>query len=386
MNSINEKDILAALTQVQEPQSGKDLVSLDMVKNVEIDGPRVSLTVEFKSTSYPFKEKVLANAKAAVMTISGVGIVTVNSKINDPLKVISSQPAQTMSSPQPAMRPQQPMQPQKQNLIPSAKNTIAVASGKGGVGKTTVSVNLAVSLAQSGAAVGLLDSDIYGPNIPIMMGVNQKLGASTNNKIAPLERYGVRMVSVGFISEGDTAIIWRGPMVGKMIQQFLGDVDWGELDYLVIDMPPGTGDAQLTLTQTVPLTGAIIVTTPQDVALADAKKGINMFRKVEVPILGLVENMSYFICPHCNKRHEIFDHGGGKKASKKFKVPFLGEIPLETKVRIGGDQGTPIVISEPEAPVSEAFKTLASSVMKQIDILKAKETDQGLLKRVFKIS
>ena len=385
MNSINEKDILSALTQVQEPQSGKDLVSLNMAKNVEIDGPRVSFTVEFKSASYPFKEKVLANAKAVVMTISGVGIVTVNSKINDPLKVISSQPAQTMSSPQPAMRPQQPVQPQKQNLIPSAKNTIAVASGKGGVGKTTVSVNLAVSLAQSGAAVGLLDSDIYGPNIPIMMGVNQKLG-TRNNKIAPLERYGVHMVSVGFISEGDTAIIWRGPMVGKMIQQFLGEVDWGALDYLVIDMPPGTGDAQLTLTQTVPLTGAIIVTTPQDVALADAKKGINMFRKVEVPILGLVENMSYFICPHCNKRHEIFDHGGGKKASKKFKVPFLGEIPLETKVRIGGDQGTPIVISEPEASVSVAFKNLANSVMKQIDILKAKETDQGLLKRVFKIS
>ena len=384
MNSINEKDILAALNQVQEPQSGKDLVSLNMVKNVQIDGPRVSFSVEFKSASYPFKEKVQATAKAAVMTISGVGIVTVNSKVDDPLKVISSQP-QTMSSPQPAMRPQQPMQPQGQNLIPSAKNTIAVASGKGGVGKTTVSVNLAVALAQSGAAVGLLDSDIYGPNIPIMMGVNQKL-ETRNNKIVPLERYGVHMVSVGFISQGDEAIIWRGPMVGKMIEQFLMGVDWGALDYLVIDMPPGTGDAQLTLTQAVPLTGAIVVSTPQDVALTDAKKGINMFKKVEVPVLGLVENMSYFICPRCNKRHEIFDHGGGKKASKKFNVPFLGEIPLETKVRIGGDQGTPIVVSEPESSVSKAFKNLADLVMKQINVLEAKETDQGLLKRVFKIS
>ncbi len=217
------------------------------------------------------------------------------------------------------------------------------------------------------------------------MGVNQKLG-TRNNKIAPIERYGVHMVSVGFISQGDEAIIWRGPMVGKMIEQFLREVDWGELDYLVIDMPPGTGDAQLTLTQAFPLTGAIVVSTPQDVALTDAKKGINMFKKVEVPILGVVENMSYFICPRCNKRHEIFDHGGVKKASKKFNVPFLGEIPLETKVRIGGDEGTPIVVSEPESPVSKAFKNLADLVVKQINVLKAKETDQGLLKRVFKIS
>ncbi|MFQ5825429.1 MAG: Mrp/NBP35 family ATP-binding protein, partial [bacterium] len=282
-------------------------------------------------------------------------------------------------------QPQQPMQPQHQNLIPSAKSTIAIASGKGGVGKTTVAVNLAVSLVQSKATVGLLDADIYGPNIPIMMGINQKL-STRNNKIAPLERYGVHMVSVGFISEGDTAIIWRGPLVGRMIQQFLMDVDWGELDYLVIDLPPGTGDAQLTLTQAVPLTGAIVVTTPQDVALSDAKKGINMFRKVEVPVLGVVENMSYFVCPHCNERTEIFDHGGGKKASEKFNVPFLGEIPLETKVRIGSDQGTPIVIAEPDSPVTTAFNNLAESVMTQIKDLKVKEKNQPLLKRVFKIS
>ncbi|MFQ5751589.1 MAG: Mrp/NBP35 family ATP-binding protein, partial [bacterium] len=259
----------------------------------------------------------------------------------------------------------------------------AVASGKGGVGKTTVAVNLAIALAQSGVKVGLLDADVYGPNIPIMMGVNKQLGIR-NNKIAPLERYGVHMVSVGFISQGDTAIIWRGPLVGRMIQQFLQDVDWGALDYLVIDLPPGTGDAQLTLTQVVPLTGAIVVTTPQDVALADAKKGINMFRKVEVPVLGVVENMSYFVCPHCHERSEIFDHGGGKTASQKFNVAFLGEIPLDTQIRVGGDKGEPIVILEPNSAVSEAFKNLAQTVVQQVS--QSQDQESGILKRVFKIS
>jgi ATP-binding protein involved in chromosome partitioning len=273
-------------------------------------------------------------------------------------------------------------QPQPQKTMLNAKYNIAVASGKGGVGKTTVSVNLAVSLAKTGAKVGLLDADIYGPNIPMMMGVDDKLG-TRNNKIAPLSRYGVEMVSVGFISQGDTAIIWRGPLVGRMIQQFLQDVDWGELDYLIIDLPPGTGDAQLTLTQSLPLTGAIVVSTPQDVAMADAKKGINMFKKVEVPILGIVENMSYFVCPHCDERTEIFDHGGGKKASRQFKIPFLGEIPLDTKVRIGGDTGKPISITDPDSPVSKAFKTLTDTIIQQVS--KTKE-DPGVLKRVFKIS
>ena len=191
------------------------------------------------------------------------------------------------------------------------------------------------------------------------------------------------MVSVGFISQGDAAIIWRGPLVGRMIQQFLQDVDWGELDYLVIDLPPGTGDAVLTLTQSLPLTGAIVVSTPQDVAMADAKKGINMFKKVEVPILGIVENMSYFLCPHCDKRTEIFDHGGGKKTSRQFKIPFLGEIPLDTKVRVGGDTGKPISISDPDSPAAKAFKTLTDTIIQQVSTTKE---DSGVLKRIFKIS
>ena len=231
--------------------------------------------------------------------------------------------------------------------------------------------------------MGLLDADVYGPNIPIMMGVEAKLG-TRNGKIAPLERYGVEMVSVGFISQGDAAVIWRGPLVGRMIQQFLQEVDWSELDYLIVDLPPGTGDAQLTLTQSLPLTGAVVVCTPQDVAMADVKKGINMFKKVEVPILGIVENMSYFVCPHCDERTEIFDHGGGKRASKDFKVPFLGEIPLDIKIRVGGDEGKPIVVSEPDSPISKAFRKVADGVMRQVTTKESE--DGGFLKRVFKVS
>ena len=380
MADLTEKEVLAALQSVQDPQTGRDLVAGNMVKNIRIDNSTVVFTLEFKSDSHPDKESIQENARVAVKALSGIETVNVIPTVNDPLKVISSAPA----SPPPGMPPQQPMQPQPQpqKTMLNAKYTIAVASGKGGVGKTTVSVNLAVSLAKTGAKVGLLDADIYGPNIPIMMGVDDKLG-TRNNKIAPLSRYGVEMVSVGFISQGDAAIIWRGPLVGRMIQQFLQDVDWGELDYLVIDLPPGTGDAVLTLTQSLPLTGAIVVSTPQDVAMADAKKGINMFKKVEVPILGIVENMSYFVCPHCDERTEIFDHGGGKKTSRNFKIPFLGEIPLETQVRVGGDTGKPISISDPDSPAAKAFKTLTDTIIQQVS--KTKE-DSGILKRVFKIS
>jgi ATP-binding protein involved in chromosome partitioning len=374
MNKITEQDVLAALSNIQEPLSGENLVSQNMIKNLQVRDGQVSFTVEFKTPTYPNKEIVQKSVQKAVQSLPGVEKVNIQTSVHDPLKVISTPPPQ----PQPALRPQMPPPPQ---LKPPAKYNIAVASGKGGVGKTTVSVNLAVALAQTGAKVGLLDADIYGPNVPMMMGVTGKLGGR-NNKIAPLERYGVEMVSVGFISQGDAAIIWRGPLVGRMIQQFLQDVDWSELDYLIIDLPPGTGDAQLTLTQSLPLTGAVVVSTPQDVALSDAKKGINMFRKVEVPVLGLVENMSYFICPHCSERTEIFDHGGASKASQDFNVPFLGEIPLDIKIRVGGDIGEPIVIAEPKSPVAQAFKRIAESVMAQV----ASKEKAGTLKRIFKIN
>lgn len=382
--SATHDNILNALKAVDDPQTGKDVVSSNMIKNVQVSGNQVSFTLIFKKDNYPNKEKIAENAKKAVLALEGIEQVDINTAVNDPLKVVSS--PQQSGQPRPAAGGPPPGQQQKaqgppQPNLPNAKYTIAVASGKGGVGKTTVAVNLAVSLAQTGVKVGLLDADIYGPNVPMMMGVNKKL-STRNNKIAPLERYDVEMVSVGFISEGDTAIIWRGPLVGRMIQQFLQDVDWGDLDYLVIDLPPGTGDAQLTLTQSLPLTGAIVVSTPQDVAMLDAKKGINMFRKVEVPVLGLVENMSYFMCPHCNERTEIFDHGGGKKASEKFDVPFLGEIPLDIKIRVGGDKGEPIAISEPDSPVAKAFAKLANTVIEQV----TSDKEKGIFKRVFKIT
>jgi ATP-binding protein involved in chromosome partitioning len=279
--------------------------------------------------------------------------------------------------------------PQPQRLaIPGAKNIIAVASGKGGVGKSTVAVNLAIAVAQTGAQVGLLDADIYGPNVPMMTGTEGKqLTGAPSGKIAPIEKYNLKIVSIGFVNQGDTAVIWRGPLVGRMIQQFLTEVEWGELDYLIVDLPPGTGDAQLTLSQSVALTGAVIVTTPQDVALSDAKKGINMFRKVEVPVLGLIENMSYFQCPHCGNRTNIFSHGGGKAAAEKLAVPFLGEVPLDIKIREGGDEGLPIVAQDTASPVKEAFQRIASQLMDQINTINEQSTKEaGILGKVFKFS
>ncbi len=271
---------------------------------------------------------------------------------------------------------------------PVAKNIVAVASGKGGVGKTTVSVNLAIALAQKGWRVGLLDADIYGPNVPMMTDtMTARLDGTPQGRIKPIEKYGLHIVSIGYVSQGDTAVIWRGPLVGRMITQFLTEVEWGDLDYLIVDLPPGTGDAQLTLSQAVALTGAVIVTTPQDVALSDAKKGINMFRKVEVPVLGVIENMSYFMCPHCNQRTEIFSHGGGRAAAQKFEAPFLGEVPLHVAIRQGGDEGRPIVTAPGTNAVKEAFNKIAEGLVAQVEARRpGQEAEQSILGKVFKLS
>jgi ATP-binding protein involved in chromosome partitioning len=247
-----------------------------------------------------------------------------------------------------------------------SKYIIAVASGKGGVGKSTVAVNLAVSLAKTGAAVGLLDADIHGPNIPIMMGVRAEPQRGPTGAMLPLERYGVKLMSVGFLPGGNKPVIWRGPLIGKILKQFLAQVDWGNLDYLFVDMPPGTGDAQITLSQAVALTGAVIVSTPQDVALEDALKGVGMFQTMAVPILGLIENMSYFLCPCCGTRTEIFAHGGTRKASQQQRLPFLGELPLDPKIRLGGDQGVPIVIAEPDSVYSTLFSHMCQQLLANI--------------------
>ena len=280
------------------------------------------------------------------------------------------------------------MPPAAPGAPPAAKNIIAVASGKGGVGKTTVSVNLAIALAQKGFVVGLLDADIYGPNVPMMTSTMEaRLDGTPQGRIKPIEKFGLRIVSIGYVSQGDTAVIWRGPLVGRMITQFLTEVEWGELDYLIVDLPPGTGDAQLTLSQAVALSGAVIVTTPQDVALSDAKKGINMFRKVEVPVLGVIENMSYFLCPHCRERTEIFSHGGGRTAAQKFDAPFLGEVPLHVAIRQGGDDGNPIVTQAGENPVKEAFTQIAGALLAQVEARRAGHSrEQSVLGKVFKLS
>jgi ATP-binding protein involved in chromosome partitioning len=262
--------------------------------------------------------------------------------------------------------------------IEGVKNIIAVGSGKGGVGKTTVTVNLAVALAQTGASVGLLDADIYGPNVPLMMGIAGQPHA-IDDRIQTLSNYGVRIMSMGLLTDDDTPLIWRGPMLHNVIQQFLRQVEWGELDYLLIDLPPGTGDVQLSLTQTVPLMGAVVVSTPQDVALQDARKAILMFRQVRVDILGIVENMSYFQCPKCNERTHIFSHGGAAATAAKFGVPFLGEVPLAAALREGGDVGKPIVASDPDSPGAQAFIKIAQKVAAQISVANLNKTDSMII-------
>lgn len=262
----------------------------------------------------------------------------------------------------------------REDLIPNVKHVIAISSGKGGVGKSTVAVNLAVALAKSGAEVGLLDADVYGPNIPMMMGVPNP-PEQQDGKIKPAESHGVKLMSMGFFVPEETAVVWRGPMIHTAIQQFFRDVLWGELDYLFVDLPPGTGDAQLTLSQLVPMSGAVTVTTPQEVALHDVRKGMMMFQKVNVPLLGIIENMSYFICGHCGERSEIFSYGGGERAADKLGVPFLGRIPIDPAIRAGGDAGVPIVVADPASPQAAAFRQIGAALA---DRLKAAEVcDDG---------
>jgi ATP-binding protein involved in chromosome partitioning len=257
--------------------------------------------------------------------------------------------------------PQQEDPAAKPNIIPDVKHVIAISSGKGGVGKSTVAVNLAVALSLNGAKVGLLDADIYGPNIPMMMGV-EKTPEQQDGKITPAESHGVKLISMGFFVPEDQAVVWRGPMVHTAIQQLFRDVLWGALDYLLIDLPPGTGDAQLTLTQLVSVGGAVTVTTPQEVALHDVRKGMMMFQKVNVPLLGIVENMSYYVCGHCGERTEIFSHGGGERAAEKLGIPFLGRVPIDPAIRVGGDTGNPIVIATPDSPQAKAFREIATKL------------------------
>jgi ATP-binding protein involved in chromosome partitioning len=346
MLKLTEENILQSLKQVKDPDLHRDIVTLGFVKNLTIKGSDVKFDLQLTTPACPVRDQFIIDCDKAIrMTIEGVGKIDI-----------------TMTS-----DVQRNTHAQKEDFLSGVKNTIAVASGKGGVGKSTVAVNLAVALAMDGAKVGLLDADVYGPSAPLMFGINEKPKVS-GGKLQPLEKYGVKVMSIGFLVNPMEAVIWRGPMASGAVKQFIADVTWGDLDYLIFDMPPGTGDIQLTLVQTIPLTGAVIVTTPQDVALADAKKGLVMFNKVHVPVLGIVENMSYFICSHCGQRENIFDIGGGKRMAHELNVPFLGEIPIDTKVRVGGDIGDPIVHGEPESQQGKIIQAIARQLAAQISI------------------
>ena len=326
--SFTEKDVLTALRKIKDPDLHQDIVTLGFIKNMKIDSGEVSFDIEMTTPACPVKDLFKSQAMEEVGKISGVTRVNVQMTSN-----VRQAPTGI-----------------KNLNMPTVKNLIAVASGKGGVGKSTVSANLAVSLAKTGAAVGLMDADVYGPSIPRMLGVLGKQPETDpiSNKMIPFEKHGIKFMSVGMLQqESDTALIWRGPMASKLVQQFLAGVEWGELDYLLIDLPPGTGDIQLTLTQSVPLAGAIIVTTPQDVARTITQKGLRMFQQLQVPIIGIVENMSGFVCEHCHEVTPIFKKGGGRKMSEELMVPFLGEIPLEPVIAADGDFGVPTVAGTP---------------------------------------
>ncbi len=356
MPALTEEAILDALRQVQEPELGRDIVTLNMVKSVAIDGASVAFTIELTTPACPLKDEIEGNARTV---LTGLGAEHVEITWGAMVRRATPQQAEA--------------------ILPNVKNVIAVGSGKGGVGKSTVSVNLAVALAQAGAKVGLLDADITGPNVPMMLGVEGQPKASENNKISPLERHGVKCISIQFFVPEGQPIVWRGPLVGGAIQQFLRDVDWGDLDYLVVDLPPGTSDAQLTLAQSVPLSGAVLVTTPQEVALSDVGKALAMFKRLSVPILGLVENMTAFACPHCGELTEIFGRGGGERFCQEHGIDFLGGVPLDVTVRQGGDVGVPAVAQREPGPAARALTAVAGGVAARMSVRAAGADQQPLL-------
>ncbi len=364
-----ENDVLKVLSSVREPDLGKDIVTLNMVKNVSINDNVVSFTIVLTTPACPLKELMRTDCIKAIQQVDESIIVNINFT------------SQTTSK-----------RTDAKSLLPGVKNIIAVVSGKGGVGKSTVAANLALALAQHNAKIGLMDADIYGPSVPIMFGVRgeRPMMRDVNGKgmIIPLERYGIKLMSIGLLVDEKNAVVWRGPMVSSAIKQFVTDVDWGELDYLVIDMPPGTGDIHLTLMQTVPVTGAVIVTTPQDVALADAKKGIAMFAQAQlnVPIIGLIENMAYFIPPNSetnlsDNKYYIFGKEGGKRLAEEYDLPFLGQIPLIQTIREGGDEGIPVMMGDDELS-RNAFENFAALAVRSISMFNANFSEYKVAEKV----
>jgi ATP-binding protein involved in chromosome partitioning len=344
--ALDQSVILEALKVVRDPDLNQDIVSLGFVKDLAIDAGRVSFAIELTTPACPVKDQMRDQARAAVLRVPGVTdvAVTMTARVREALGLDGAR------------------QP-----VPGVKNIIAVGAGKGGVGKTTVAVNLAIALAKHGSRVGIIDGDIYGPNVPIMLGMKSQL-VTDGQKIVPAERYGLQVVSMGFLTGDDAPIIWRGPMLHSALQQFFREVRWADLDYLIVDMPPGTGDVALSLSQTVPTAGAIVVTTPQQVSLADSRRAVAMYKKLNIPTLGVVENMSYFVCPQCSHESDIFGSGGGERMAQELGVPFLGRIPIYQPIREGGDSGVPLTVSEPESPAARAFMAAAERAAAQVSI------------------
>jgi ATP-binding protein involved in chromosome partitioning len=344
---VSQEAVIGALSKVQEPELHKDLVTLNMIRDLKIDGSQVSFTIMLTTPACPLKSQIEREAREAVVKVSGVSKVEIKLDANVPndgrMRGLVNLPI---------------------------RNAIAIGSGKGGVGKSTVAVNVAVVLAQSGARVGLLDADIYGPNIPTMMGI-ERMAPPVDGKMIPPEKYGVKIMSIGFLVKAEQPLIWRGPMLHSAIRQFLSDVEWGELDYLIVDLPPGTGDAGLSVAQSLPLSGGVIVTLPQQVSLDDARRGLEMFRQLNVNLLGVVENMSYLELPD-GTRMDIFGSGGGEKLASQADVPFIGAIPMDPSVRTGGDSGRPVVLTDPETPVALALRAVAQDIAAKLSVAAVK--------------
>jgi ATP-binding protein involved in chromosome partitioning len=343
---VTETAVLEALKAVHDPDLHRDIVSLKFIKNLRIEGGRVAFSIELTTPACPVKDQMREQARAAVLAVPGVTAVDIEMTA----QVRSTVGADLGKAP-----------------VPGVKNIIAVGAGKGGVGKTTVAVNLAIALSQCGSRVAMIDGDIYGPNVPIMLGIQTQL-TTDGQKIVPAEQFGIQLVSMAFLTGDDSPVIWRGPMLHGVIQQFFREVRWDNIDYLIVDMPPGTGDVALSLSQTVPVSGAVVVTTPQTVSVADTRRAIRMYQKLNIPALGLIENMSHFVCPGCHMESDIFGKGGGEALAQELSVPFLGRIPIYQPIRIGGDTGVPITVGEPQSSAARAFRATAERLAAQLSI------------------